>query len=202
MKNKRIINKFDNQANLYEKARYNKMLSSLREKIIPSASGNVLEVGVSVGANFPYYTDDVNHLTGVDFSSEMLKHAHVAASHYQISLTLMQADIDEVLFEPHSFDTIVSTLTVCGYNDPIATLKRYRSWCKDDGLVLFLEHGLSSNAFLSFTQKAINPIFKKISGCNSNRDIPKLIEKAGFEIIQIDHVWSEIISLIWAKPIK
>lgn len=202
MKNKKIIEKFDNQAKLYEKARYNKTLSRLRREIIPSASGNVLEVGVSVGANFPYYTDDVDHLTGIDFSSEMLKHAREAADHYEINPTLIHADIDEVFFEPQTFDTIVSTLTVCGYDDPNATLKKYHAWCKTDGLVLFLEHGLSSNPFLSITQKMINPVFKKIGGCNSNRDIPKLIKTAGFEIIQIKYIWSEIISLIWAKPIK
>lgn len=201
MKKKKLIRKFDKHAETYEKNRNNKTLARWRRQIIPYATGDVLEVGVGVGANFPYYRKDVT-ITAVDFSAEMIKRAKESARKFQVKTHFIEADMDELSFEKNAFDTIVSTLTVCGYRDPMATLNRLHKWCKIDGAVLFMEHGLSSNPLLSLTQKAINPLFKTVSGCNCNRNIPELIEAANFEIVRIERYWSNVFSLIWARPRK
>lgn len=43
-----------------------------REKVIPLASGNVLEIGIGSGLNIPFYNkQDIKHLTGIDPSEEI-----------------------------------------------------------------------------------------------------------------------------------
>ena len=43
-----------------------------REKVIPLAKGNVLEIGVGSGLNLPFYnSNQINHLTAIDPSDEV-----------------------------------------------------------------------------------------------------------------------------------
>lgn len=202
MTNRKGPTQFDKQANLYETSGYLKILAQKRKRLIASASGEVLEVGVGVGANFPYYTDQVGHVTAMDISSEMVKRAKDRAFNYNVQASFIQTDIADLAFKPNQFDTIVSTLTVCGYADPIATLKNFRTWCREDGIILFLEHGLSRSRALAQFQKIIDPVFKKVTGCHCDRDIIQLIEQAELKIIRKESFWSDIVSLIWAKPSK
>lgn len=200
MKQKNLIKKYDKQVTMYEKNRENPNMAAWRRKIINSAYGNILEVGIGVGANFSHYNKEKVHVTGVDFSAEMIKSAKKAASRYQIDTELIHADLDDLDFSPESFDCIVSTLTLCSYPDPVNTLNKFNSWCKNDGKILLLEHGLSHNPFWSLTLKAIDPIYSRIAGCHCNRNIQKIVENSKLEVEQMERHWGGILYLIWAKP--
>ncbi len=175
-------------------------MAAWRRKIINSAYGNILEVGIGVGANFSHYNKEKVHVTGVDFSAEMIKSAKKAASRYQIDTELIHADLDDLDFSPESFDCIVSTLTLCSYPDPVNTLNKFNSWCKNDGKILLLEHDLSHNPFWSLTLKAIDPIYSRIAGCHCNRNIQKIVENSKLEVELMERHWGGILYLIWAKP--
>lgn len=202
MNDDKLIKKYDKQVEMYKKQLKNPTLSNWRKKIIPSAYGNVLEVGVGAGANFPFYNKDNVHVTGVDFSAKMIEAAKKTTSHFQIKGKFIVSNVEKLCFEPNTFDCIVSTLTLCSYQNPIQMLNQFNSWCKKDGNVLLLEHGLSTNTFLSTTQKIIDPIFKRVSGCHCNRDIQKLLSKSHLDIIRLEKYWQDIIYLVWAKPGK
>ncbi|MGP4108942.1 class I SAM-dependent methyltransferase [Virgibacillus sp. L01] len=202
MKKEKQIKKFDKQVKLYETKGTNQKFAGLRNKLIKNAYGKVLEVGVGAGANFSYYDQNNVEITGVDFSSEMIKSAKRTASNFQMKAVFVQEDIDELILEPNSFDCIVSTLSLCSYPDPIETLNKFNSWCRKDGAILLMEHGLSSNPLLSFAQKVIDPLHTKISGCHCNRNIDKIIGKSSLQVDQIERYWSDIIYLIRATPIK
>nr|WP_270578474.1 methyltransferase domain-containing protein [Caldibacillus thermoamylovorans] len=75
MKQKNLIKEYDKQVTMYEKNRENPNMAAWRRKIINSANGNILEVGIGVGANFSHYNKEKVHVTGVDFSAKMIKSA-------------------------------------------------------------------------------------------------------------------------------
>ncbi|MFD2043432.1 class I SAM-dependent methyltransferase [Ornithinibacillus salinisoli] len=202
MKKEKKIKKYNKQVKMYERNRDNRVLDAWRNKLIQSANGKVLEVGVGVGANFRYYNKESVFLTCVDFSSEMIKSATQAAEYFKIDADFIQEDIETLSMEPNSFDCIVSTLSLCSYSDPVAALNKFNEWCRNDGTILLMEHGLSSNSLLSFTQKLIDPLYLKISGCHCNRDIQKIIEESKLQIHFSESYRSDILSLIWAKPCK
>src|SRR5699024_11779133 len=85
------------------------------------AEGKVLEVSIGVGLNFPYYNRNIE-LTGLDFSKEMLDIARNAAKDYPFKTTFIQEDVESVVFNPNSFDTIVSSASLCAYQDPVQVL--------------------------------------------------------------------------------
>ncbi|GGA81545.1 class I SAM-dependent methyltransferase [Ornithinibacillus halotolerans] len=201
MKQGKLIKKYDSQVQMYEKNLNNQTLAKWRKKILASASGRVLEVGVGAGANFLYYNKaKVTEVIGVDFSSEMIKSAKKTALQTGIPANFIQQDVDKLDMDRESFDCIVSTLTLCSYPNPLQTLNNFNKWCKKDGYVLLLEHGLSTNPLLSVPQKLIDPLYRKVSGCHCNRDIMKLIEQSKLEIENVEHYWSGIFRLIWARP--
>ncbi|WP_058307096.1 class I SAM-dependent methyltransferase [Gracilibacillus massiliensis] len=196
------IRKYDKQVKIYENTGKNQKFNELRKKIIKNAYGKVLEVGVGAGANFPYYNKKNVEITAVDFSSEMIKSAKRAASTYQLKVEFIQNDVDKLLMEQNSYDCIVSTLSLCSYPEPIATLNKFNGWCRKDGSILLMEHGLSSNQFLSFAKKMIDPLHTKIAGCHCNRNIKKLIDESYLQVDHSERYWSDIVNLIWAKPNK
>ncbi|WP_010098625.1 class I SAM-dependent methyltransferase [Ornithinibacillus scapharcae] len=201
MKQDKLIKKYDKQVPMYVSNQENPTMSEWRRKLIREAEGKVLEVGVGVGANFPYYdTEKVTAICGVDFSSEMLHQARRNARNLNMNTSFIQKDIEKLEIEAESFDCIVSTLTLCSYPDPLKTLNKFNNWCAKDGKVLLLEHGLSNNPLLSFTQKAINPIFLQVSGCHCKRNVLALLEESNLVVEKVERYWSGIINLIWAKP--
>lgn len=140
------------------------------------------------------------HVTGVDFSPEMIKSAKKTALDCQINMDLLQMDVDDLSFESGTFDCIVSTLTMCGYPDPVKVLNNFNNWCRKDGTILLMEHGISSNFFLSSAQKVGDPLFRKFSGCHLDRDILRMVEESNLKIDFTKSYWLDIINLIWAKP--
>ncbi|MBS3680376.1 class I SAM-dependent methyltransferase [Ornithinibacillus massiliensis] len=203
MKKEKLIKKYDSQVSMYENNRNNPTVAGWREKLIKSAYGKVLEVGVGVGANFPHYDKQkVSEIIGVDFSKEMIKSAEQQAITNQLHVHFIHQDVDTLSLQSNSFNSIVSTLTLCSYPDPVKTLNKYNDWCQEDGAVLFLEHGLSSNILLSMTQKVVDPLYRRFSGCHCDRDILKIMEASKLQVKHFEQYWSGMVSLIWAKPNK
>ena len=61
---------------------------------------------------------------------------------------------------------------------------------KLNGKLLFCEHGLSPEEKIAKWQSRINFIWGKIAGgCNLNRNIPELIKKSGFEILNLEEMY-------------
>ncbi|WP_123043271.1 class I SAM-dependent methyltransferase [Cohnella candidum] len=201
MNKENLARKFDKQAKAYERRRKQLTQNEWRERLICGAKGMVLEVGVGAGGNFPYYPKDVI-VTAVDFSKEMLSSAKEAASELGVRAEFVLSDIESCDFPEGSFDTIVSTLTLCGYKDPIAMLNKFNKWTKADGQILLMEHGTSSNGLIRSIQKAVDPLFLKVVGCHQNRDMEHLFQKSGIHIIKAERHFMNMVHLVWAKPNK
>jgi len=194
----KLVRKFDKQSEIYEFRRKRLTEKEWRQKLIGSAAGRILEVAVGAGANFPYYPAGVE-LTAADFSAGMLAKARAAAGEYGIRPTFIHAAVESLDFAEDSFDTIVSTLSFCGYDDPVRVLELFNRWCRPDGRILLMEHGISSNRFAGYLQKGINPLFKRAVGCNLDRDIVGIVQSK-LVIEKMEHHMIGAVHLIWAKP--
>jgi ubiquinone/menaquinone biosynthesis C-methylase UbiE len=201
MERKRLIRKFDQQARIYERRRRQQTEREWREKLISSARGEVLEVAVGAGANCAYYRSDVT-LTAVDFSGVMLARAKEAAAEAGLNASFLQADLESIDYPEDSFDTIVSTLSMCGYDDPVRMLQAMGRWCKPDGQILLMEHGLSTNRLINGIQHLAEPLFHRIVGCHLNRNLSEILERSGLRVMRMERHLFQMFHLIWAKPNK
>ncbi|WP_152391866.1 class I SAM-dependent methyltransferase [Paenibacillus guangzhouensis] len=197
----KLIHKFDRQAGVYDRRRQKSSDRTWREPLVSCAYGKVLEISVGAGANFPFYPKDVE-VTAVDFSNEMLLAAQRGAADHRLQVTFLQSDVESLAFPANTFDTIVSTLSFCGYENPLQVLASLKEWCKPNGQILLMEHGRSSSPIIRPLQHIINPMFRRMVGCHVNRDIMGMVQQAGLHIEREEHHWLDMIHRVWARPNK
>lgn len=199
MEKQKLVSIFDRQATQYDKKREDPKQKRWRQNLLSHTKGEVLELAVGTGANFPFYPQEVK-ITATDFSEAMIEKAQRAAKEHRLNVDFICSDIEEMNFPDQSFDTIVSTLSFCSYNDPLMVLDKINRWCKPDGKILFMEHGISSNLIANTILKAFNPLLYRVYGCHYTRDILGLIEESGIQIDKVESYWLNMVHLIWAKP--
>ena len=196
----RVIRTFDRQAAMYDRNRDNPVLGEWRRRLLADARGEILEAAVGAGANFPFYPKGEARVTAVDISGEMLKYARRAARQWNVDCTFIRADLEEIDFPPRSFDRIISTMSLCSYANPVRLLRRMNRWCRPDGQILLMEHGLSSRPLIRLLQHAVDPLSRHITGCHINRDLDAILAQSGLRPVRTESRWMGIVRLIWAVP--
>lgn len=160
--------------------------------------GAVLEVGVGTGKNFPHYGEG-HQVTAVDFSPKMLRRAQTIAERDGLPVTLRLMDAQALEFEDNSFDSAVSTFVFCSVPDPILGLREVRRVLKPGGRAYLLEHVLSQKRPLRWLMRRVNGISRAMNGANINRDTVQNVEVAGFTVIEVRDLWSDIVKLVIAE---
>ena len=188
MDKEKLIRIFDKQATKYENKKEGPAEHEWRQGLLSHAKGKVLELAVGAGANFSFYPPGVE-ITATDFSEAMLEKAKLAAKQHRIDGHFICSDIEEMNFPDHSFDTIISTLSFCSYENPSMVLDKINRWCKPDGTLLFMEHGISSNFAVSVVQKTLNPLLYRFYGCHHTRNIIGLVRDSGITIDKTECYW-------------
>lgn len=163
-------------------------MGKYRRKALDHARGRTLEIGFGTGLNLPWYPDEVTQLTVFDSENMLPELVEKRISQSSIPVTRLQLDASGHLpFDDHSFDTVVTTFTLCSIENLPAALSEVRRVLKPDGRFIFMEHGRSDSSQIARWQDRLNPIQKAIGvGCNMNRRIDDLIREAGFEINSLD----------------
>lgn len=153
-----------------------------REKVIPLADGRVLEVGIGSGMNLPYYISSrVEELTAIDPMERLWERRERNISSLGFEVFYIKGSAEQLPFENNSFNSVVSTSTLCSIKNIEEALKEIFRVLKPDGKLLFAEHGAAPDHSLARRQNLLNPMWKRIGGgCNLNRDIPGLLKEAGF----------------------
>lgn len=119
MEKQRLVQVFDKQADKWDRRRKKRKIDSKwRQKLLQDAKGRVLEIAVGAGGNFQFYRRDVQ-VTAFDFSPLMVERAKRAAEEYGIQAEIYVGDAETVELPERAFDTVVSTLSLCAYSDPL-----------------------------------------------------------------------------------
>jgi len=162
-----------------------------REKVIPLATGNVLEIGIGSGLNLPFYqADNVKHLIAIDPSKAMWNENNVDTQTLPFAFDFVKAYAEDMPVDNNSIDTVVITYTLCSILDTRKALDEMKRALKPNGKLLFCEHGKAPDRAVQKWQNRINPLWKRLGGgCNLNRDIPMIIKDNGFKIDAMDTMY-------------
>ncbi len=155
-----------------------------REKIVPRARGDVLEIGFGSGLNLPYYDSArVRRVWGLEPSEGMRRLAARAIDGSGIDVELIDLPGEEIPLDNDSVDTVLVTYTLCTIPDVVEALDGVRRVLKPAGRLLYCEHGKAPDEKVCKWQDRLNGGWKRFSGgCNINRDIPALLSESGFDI--------------------
>lgn len=155
-----------------------------RQKIVPLASGEVLEVGFGSGLNVPHYDAvTVDKVWALEPSEEMWSLAEPAVEASSVPVEFVQAPAEEIPLPDDSVDTVLVTYTLCTIPEVARALGEVRRVLRGGGRLLFCEHGEAPDEKVRRWQERLNPLWRRLGGgCNLNRPIPYLIEAGGFRI--------------------
>lgn len=168
-----------------------KPIMKQRAKIVPQASGKVLELGIGGGLNLGFYDPStVESVFGVDPSEELRERAANAPRPDGLKVEVRDGRAEALPFEDASFDSIVCTFTLCSVQSPTAALAEARRVLKPGGRFLFCEHGLAPDAGVVKWQRRIEPVWKAIAGgCHLTRPVAGSIEQAGFILSKFESMY-------------
>ena len=152
---------------------------------------SVLEIGIGTGLNLPFYNkNNVSKIIGLDPSENLTEFAKVEAKKIDIDLELIHSGAEDINLENDSVDTVLITYTLCTIPDIEKSISEIKRVLKNDGNLIFCEHGKSPDKHIANIQSFINPVWGIIfGGCNINRDIPKIIQDAHFEIDSMEQMY-------------
>ena len=161
-------------------------LAEMRRKIIAGASGDVLEIGGGTGANLGYYGADVDSLTVTEPGPPMLKRLERKARERNSEATVLRAPAEDLPFVDASFDTVVSTLVLCGVDDQPRAVRELRRVLRPGGRLIFIEHVRSDDPRMAKKQDRMNPVNRFFVCCDCNRPTLDTIRSAGFEVTELE----------------
>lgn len=163
-------------------------MGKYRRRALEGARGRTLEIGFGTGLNLPWYPEGVTELVVFDSENMLPELVEERISRSAIPVTRLRLDASGRLpFDDRSFDSVVTTFTLCSIGDLAAALSEVHRVLKPSGGLHFLEHGRSDDRGVARWQDRLNPLQKIVGvGCNMNRPIDRLIREAGFGFTSLE----------------
>ncbi len=159
----------------------------LRRELLQQVSGEVLEIGIGTGLNLAHYGPNVSRVRAVDPASMLSARVAERRAAVQFPVEITHQEAERLPYGDQTFDTVVSTWTLCTIPDPVLALREVGRVLKPRGRFLFLEHGRSDDHKIAVWQDRLNPIQNVLGcGCNLNRQIDQLITQSDLKIAHLD----------------
>lgn len=158
--------------------------------------GRVLFVAVGTGLDVKHFPPNLE-IVAVDISDEMLRRAAPRCRRYTGNLSLVQGDALDLCFPDESFDTVVTSCTMCSVPDPRRALEELHRVLRPDGKLLMFEHMRSRNPILGFALDLMT-LWTRRSGTEMNRRTLEHISVASFRITKVESLFLDIILAIHA----
>jgi SAM-dependent methyltransferase len=167
-------------------------LDPLRRRVCANLAGEVIEIGFGSGRNIPFYPAAVASVAAVEPSDLSWRLAGERLRATDVPVLRSGLDGQSLPFADDSFDTALSTWTLCTIPDVAAALGELRRVLRPGGTLHFLEHGLAPDEDVRRWQRRIEPVQKRITdGCHLTRPIVELLTTAGFTIKELDAFYEQ-----------
>lgn len=151
-------------------------IAPYRQSILSDVQGNILEVGFGTGLNLSYYPEHIRKIIAIDANPGVDPLAQRRINNSTITVDYRTLNGEHLPMADHTFDSVVSTWTLCSIARVEQALGEIHRVLKPGGRFFFVEHGLSQEPGVQVWQNRLTPIQKTIAdGCHLNRDIHQLI---------------------------
>jgi ubiquinone/menaquinone biosynthesis C-methylase UbiE len=171
-----------------------------REWACSQAEGDVLEIAVGSGRNFPYYPRGTR-LTAIELSPAMVDLARARAAELGLEVDLTLGDAQALEFPDDSFDTVVCTFSLCSIPDDGKAVAEARRVLRPGGKLILLEHVRSPSLPVRAVQRVLDPLTVRFEGDHLLREPLEHVRATG---LQVDHLerskWGIVERLAAHKP--
>jgi ubiquinone/menaquinone biosynthesis C-methylase UbiE len=160
-----------------------------RRRLLEGLSGTVLEIGAGHGLNFPLYPPEVTEVVAVEPEPTLRSQAETVAKSANVPIRVLAGVADELPLEDESVDAAVASLVLCTVPDQSRAFAEIRRVLRPGGELRFYEHVIPRSQpkrvlFQLIDRSGIWPAIA--GGCHAARDTTEAIERAGFDIKEIE----------------
>jgi ubiquinone/menaquinone biosynthesis C-methylase UbiE len=168
-----------------------KEIAELRKAVVPLAEGRVFELGCGGGLNQALYDPErVTAFSGIDPHGGLLESARDKARAKGWDSDIRPGVGEAIPFGDGTFDTVVSTYTLCSVADQAQVISELRRVLRPGGRLLFLEHGQAPDSGPRKWQRRIEPLWKRLAGnCHLTRQVGAALRGGGFAVEPLGHCY-------------
>jgi ubiquinone/menaquinone biosynthesis C-methylase UbiE len=187
---------YDRQMGFWERV----LFGGGREWACSQVQGEVLEIAIGSGRNFPYYRPEVR-LTGVELSPEMLAIARRRAEELGKEVDLRLGDAQSLEFEDESFDTVLITFALCTIPNDRRAVAEARRVIRPGGRLVLLEHVRSPALPVRAVQRLLDPLTVRLEADHLVREPLDYLADEGFEVESVERSkWGIVERVLARKP--
>lgn len=166
------------------------ILANYRQELLAGVKGEILEIGFGTGLNLPYYPEHVHKIVAIDANSGTRKLAQKRIQESSIVVDYQVLNGENLPMADNTFDSVVSTWTLCSIANVEQALKEIYRVLKPGGRFFFVEHGLSYEPKVQVWQNRLTPLQKVIAdGCHLNRNIRQIVENQ-FNTVSLEEFYA------------
>ncbi len=167
-----------------------------KREFLGAMQGKILFLAVGTGLDIQFFPPGQD-IVGIDISPKMLEIAGERASAYSGKLEVREMDVHAMDFEPGTFDQVFTSCTFCSVPDPVRGLEALRRVLKPGGELRMFEHTGSRYFPFNLMLNLMTPLTRGL-GPEMNRPTVENVQRAGFEIREVNHLYLDVVKTIHA----
>ena len=168
-----------------------------KRRLFSHMQGRILFVAIGTGLDIPFFPPGQN-VVGLDISDKMLEKARPRAEQYDGDLDLRVQDVHDLDFEDDSFDQVYTSCTFCSVPRPIDGLRSLYRVLRPGGTIRMFEHTGSRYFPFSLMMDLMTVVSSRL-GPDMNRKTVFNVQQAGFEILEVENIFLDIVKMITAR---
>lgn len=189
----KLAPRFDSMASLGAEKRW----KPFKTKLFSNMQGKILFLALGTGLDIPFFPTGQD-ITAIDISPKMLEEAQERIAAYDGSISVEVMDVHAMPYAEASFDQVFTSCTFCSVPDPVAGLKALHRVLKPGGQLFMFEH--TGSRYFPFRQMMdFMSILSEKIGPAMNRDTVSNVKVAGFEIVEVENVFLDVVKTIKAR---
>ena len=158
--------------------------------------GGILFLALGTGLDIAAFPPGKT-ITAIDISPRMLALAQARVEAYPGTITTHMMDVHDMPFAEASFDQVFTSCTFCSVPDPVAGLRALRRVLKPGGELFMFEHTGSHYYPFKLMMNLMSQLSEKI-GPAMNRDTVANVRAAGFDVVEVNNIFLDVVKIICA----
>ena len=171
-----------------------------KEALFSNMEGNILFLALGTGLDIPTFPKGKN-ITAIDISPKMLEVAQPRIEEYDGSITTEVMDVHDLKYAEDSFDQVFTSCTFCSVPNPIEGLKSLKRVLKPDGDLYMFEHTGSKYYPFKIMMDLMTQLSKRL-GPDMNRTTVDNVTAAGFEVLEVNNLFLDVVKTIKCRNPK